>query len=141
MSTDGERSAAAVDPGAAALNASATFQSFRSALLQAMATPGESTDSTTIYVVHHGERFRMVLEFYAGSVFVHLKVHKWAPSVMRLMRERWHEIKALLRAMGFARIHAFGYAANATLPTFASRFGFREIRRTEEWILLECPNA
>lgn len=83
----------------------------------------------------------MVLEFYAGAVFVHLRVRRWAPSVLRLMRSRWPEIRAFLRSLGFARIHAFYRASNQTMPAFSSRFGFRELRRNAEWVLMECANA
>ena len=80
-------------------------------------------------------------EFYRGMVFLHLRVDRWGPSVMRLMRSRWPVIQEALREVGYTKIFAFYRESNRTMAAFAGRFGFREVRRNIGWVLLEKNHA
>ncbi len=92
-------------------------------------------------VYYDNGNVRMVWEFYAGCVYLHLKVSKWAPSVYRLMRNKWPEIKSILRTIGYRRIHAFYKDSNSTMDNFARRFGFRETKRGGGIVYMEADNA
>lgn len=93
-------------------------------------------------VLHDDGRWRLVLEFGPGRVFLHLRVARWNVSVLRLMRARWPAIRELLlRDMGYPAVHAFYRESNALMSKFAARFGFREVRRYGGFVLLETDHA
>lgn len=91
--------------------------------------------------IYDDEAMRMVLEFYGAQVYVHLRVHRWSASVLRLMRARWPQVKALLGSVGYNAIRAFAKESNANICRFASLFGFAELHRRDGWIVMEARDA
>ena len=90
---------------------------------------------------HDDGNTRMVLEFYCDRVYVHLRVRRWGPEVLRLMRARWPGIKQLLHEVGYVKINAFYRESNKLMPKFAGMFGFKEIKRAGGFVMMEVENA
>ena len=92
-------------------------------------------------VFHEDDNVRLVLDFWRGRVFLHLKVKKWAPHLLALYRCGMDALRVALTGQGYTKLEAYFSTANPRIERFAHRFGFRTVRRTKDWVLAEVSYA
>lgn len=92
------------------------------------------------YTVVDDEYGRLKFEFWNGMVFLHFKP-KTEPKIAmwRLLHVR-KEIAALLRAFGFAKVHAY-FRESDVVARLCLFLGFRCVDHRNGWMLMEAENA
>ena len=80
-------------------------------------------------VLYDNDICRLVLEFYRGRAYIHLKVRRWSAGVLKMMRKHWPDVKQTVADFGYRELWAGFPETNLLLPRFAGMFGFREVLR------------
>ena len=75
------------------------------------------------------------LEFNSGMAFLHLIFRKPMDG-LRVARERFPDVKVILRMLGYRRVHVAIPEGDYALYRFETSFGFRECRRAGGNILM-----
>lgn len=91
-------------------------------------------------VAYENRDVRCVIEFYRQRAFLHFRVNRWTPRVARLVKDRLQVLLQLLPELGVSKLEAF-MPLNPRIMKMARIFGFREVRRNAEFILMEHTNA
>lgn len=92
-------------------------------------------------VAYENASVRCVLEFWQNRCFLHFSVKRWKLSTRRLVRDRLLVLKQLLPELGVSKLETFMPLADPRIMKMAQIFGFREVRRNSEFILMEHKDA
>ncbi len=95
------------------------------------------------YVWFDDERARLVIEFFRGRAYVHLKIRKWGMDVVREARTRWPEIRSALQGCGYPTVYTYNNVSDADPKwmRFAALFGFAEKARRNGVVVMEATSA
>ncbi len=87
------------------------------------------------YTVVDDERGTLKFEFFRGLAFLHL-VFRLPLAGMRAARDLFPEVKRILRAVGYERVHVIIPEGDERLYRFECAFGFSEVRRYKGQIIM-----
>lgn len=91
------------------------------------------------HVFYDDDRARVVFEFWRGKAFIHMTIKQSGIGIMRELRARWPDVKAILKAIGFDVVYAYSLEILAEQwVRFMRPLGFTEVRRKNGLVLMEA---